>query len=293
MTADGQSFLDRFLVHLRVERGLSPATNLSYRYQVKSYLDFLETRGVRLSHATKSLVLSYIEERKNEGLKPTSLFQIALSIRQFHRFLFAEKLLNSDPTARLRLPRLHNHIPRPLSVVQMDQLLAPLVYPDFTRLRTQTMIRLAYGAGLRVSELVGLHVGDVDLEEDYIRVRQGKGGKDRLVPFDAALKVFLRAYLDARCSQKDAACPFLFFSKRGKPISRVTFWWLLKRWANQMGIEGNVSPHRLRHSFATHLLNRGVSLRGIQVALGHSDLRQTQRYTHVDLAFLRKALGNI
>ncbi|MCG3205742.1 MAG: Tyrosine recombinase XerD [Elusimicrobia bacterium] len=289
MTASA-GLLARFLAHLRVERGLSLATQSAYRRQIEGYLRDVAKQGATLAESTKETIVAYIGSRQRAGLKPSSVFHLALAVRQFHRFLYAESLLPSDPTAGMKLPKFEHIIPEPLSVVQMGRLLTPLVSLKFAALRTQTMISAAYNLGLRVSELVNLKVGDVNFEERYVRVRRGKGGRDRLVPFGQTLNDCLREYVEARNRQPNTSSPHLFLSARGRPISRGTFWWLLKRWANQAGIKGRVSPHQLRHSFATHLLNGGANLRGIQAALGHRDIRQTQIYSHVDMTFLRETL---
>lgn len=282
--------LGKFLSHIRVERGLSAATQSAYRSQIDGYLRDLSQQGLPLSDATKDSVLAYIESRQRSGIKPSSIFHLVLAIRQFHRFLFSEKLLKSDPTVTLKLPKFQHTTPEPLSVAQMGQLLTPLASPKFSAFRTQTMISTAYSLGLRVSELINLKVGDVNFEEGFVRIRRGKGGRDRLVPFGQTLKDSLRDYVKKRDRQPNSNSLHLFLSTRGRPISRGTFWWLLKRWANRAGIKGRVSPHQLRHSFATHLLAGGANLRGIQEALGHRDIRQTQIYSHVDLTFLRETL---
>ena len=282
--------LGKFLAHLRVERGLSPATQSAYRRQIESYLRDVANRGSNLAASTEEPIVAHIGSRQLAGLKPSSVFHLALAVRQFHRFLYAEKLLPSDPTTGMKLPKYAHIIPEPLSVVQMGALLTSLVSVSFTSIRTKTMIDAAYNLGLRVSELVNLKIGDVNFEEGFVRVRRGKGGRDRLVPFGQPLKATLLRYVEARMRQPNTASAHLFISAKGKPISRGTFWWLLKRWANRAGIKGRVSPHQLRHSFATHLLNGGANLRGIQAALGHRDIRQTQIYSHVDLTFLRETL---
>lgn len=282
--------LDAFLTHLRVERGLSAATLAAYRRQIDGYLRDLSSRALRLATSTKKVIVSFIESRQRAGLKPSSVFHLLLVIRQFHRFLCAEKRLRFDPTTGMKLPKFEHIIPEPLSVVQVGSLLVPLVSVSFKSLRTQTMIATAYHLGLRVSELVNLKLDDVNFAEGYVRVRKGKGSRDRLIPFGENLKKSLLNYIDERSKQPHAKIPNLFLSARGKPLSRGTFWWLLKRWANRAGIKGRVSPHQLRHSFATHLLAGGANLRGIQAALGHRDIRQTQIYSHVDMTFLRETL---
>jgi integrase/recombinase XerD len=282
--------LARFLTHLRVERGLSPATQSAYRIQIERYLRRLASDDVALAESNKEIIVAYIGARQKTGLKPSSVFHMALAIRQFHRFLFSEGILPSDPTAGLKLPKFQHTIPEPLSVAQMGELVSPLVSVSFRSLRTQAMIDAAYNLGLRVSELVNLKIDDVHFEERFVRVRKGKGGRDRMVPYGGQLDQTLRRYVEIRNRQPNAKPPHLFVSVKGKPISRGTFWWLLKRWANRAGIKGRVSPHQLRHSFATHLLAGGADLRGIQAALGHRDIRQTQIYTHVDLEMLKECI---
>ncbi|MCG3204935.1 MAG: Tyrosine recombinase XerD [Elusimicrobia bacterium] len=292
MTA-GAGLLARFLAHLRVERGLSLATQTAYRRQIEGYLRDVAKQGASLAESTKETIVAYIGSRQRAGLKPSSVFHLALAIRQFHRFLFAEKYLGIDPSAGMKLPKFEHTVPEPLSVVQIGVLLTPSVSRKFAVVKTQTMITAAYSLGLRVSELVNLNAGDVNFEEGYVRVRRGKGGQDRIIPFGQTLKNALKCYIEMRSEQSNLTLPHLFLSTRGRPISRGTFWWLLKRWANRAGIKGRVSPHQLRHSFATHLLAGGANIRGIQAALGHKDIRQTQRYSHVDISFLRKTLTHL
>ncbi len=286
----GTDLLSRFLSHLRAERGLSLATQTAYRRQIERYLRDLSHKNQPLADSTKETIVSYLESRQYAGLKPSSVFHLALAIRLFFRFIYAEKLLPTDPAAGLKLPKFQQIIPEPLSVAQMGSLLAPLVPVSFKSLRTQTMIDAAYNLGLRVSELVNLKVDDVNFIEGFVRVRRGKGGRDRIVPFGRSLNETLQRYVEATTQQPNSQSPYLFLSARGKPIGRGTFWWLLKRWAKRAGIKGRVSPHQLRHSFATHLLAGGADLRGIQAALGHKDIRQTQIYTHVDLEMLKECV---
>ena len=208
------ALLDEFVRHLRVERGLSPCTWKSYGYQIRGYLRFLEARRRSPEGATREDVLAYLERRKENGLKSASLFIAAMALRQFHRYLAQAGLAPADPTAGMRLPRFKQRIPKPLDAGAMDRLLRPPTGGKFSLLRDHAMIELMYAVGLRVSELVGLHLGQVDLREGWVRVN-GKGSKERLVPFGPRAGAALRRYLDARAARFPAAGDFVFLNGRG------------------------------------------------------------------------------
>ncbi|MBI4376524.1 MAG: tyrosine recombinase [Elusimicrobia bacterium] len=281
------SLLDGFMRHVRVERGLSENSCLSYKYQLGAYVAFLRARGRETAAATTDDVLAYLERRKGEGLRASSLFVVAVAVRQFHRHLVQAGRAATDPTAGMRLPRFKQRIPEPVSAERVDRLLRPPVGGKFAALRDHAMLELMYATGMRVSELTGLRSGQVDLGGRWVRVL-GKGSKERLVPFGARAAAALRRYLPARAARFPTAPDALFLNARGQGITRSGFGWRLAAVARRTGDSGRLTPHQIRHSCATHLLEGGADLRVLQQLLGHSSITTTQRYTHVTTRLLRK-----
>lgn len=282
--------LDEFMRHVRVERGLSENTCLSYGYQLGAYVAFLRARGRETAAATTDDVLAYLERRKGEGLGASSLFVVAVAVRQFHRRLVQAGRAATDPTEGMRLPRFKQRIPDPVSEERMDRLLRPPAGWKFAVLRDHAMLELMYATGMRVSELTGLRPGQVDLGGRWVRVL-GKGSKERLVPFGARAAAALRRYLSIRRARFPDA-PALFLNARGRGITRSGFGWRLATVARRTGDSGRLTPHQIRHSCATHLLEGGADLRVLQELLGHSSITTTQRYTHVSTQLLRKTCQN-
>ena len=283
------AMLDGFLRHLRVERGLSENTCLSYGYQLGAYVALLRARGKEPATATRDDILTYIENRKAEGLKSASIFIAAMAVRQFHRHLVEVGRAPADPTAGMRLPRFKQRIPKPVDAEGMERLLRPPVGAKFSAVRDHAMLELMYATGMRVSELTGLCLGQVDLREGWVRV-MGKGSKERLVPFGPRATAALRRYLEARTARFPAAGDILFLNDRGRgPITRGGFGRRLAAAAHRAGLSGNVTPHQIRHSCATHLLEGGADLRVLQELLGHNSITTTQRYTHVTRKLLQEA----
>lgn len=282
------SALDAFARHLRVERGLSPNTCASYGYQVAAYLAHLRQAGRDPDAVVRGDVLAYLERRKDEGLKSASLFLAAMAVKQFHLYLAAVGLAPSDPTAGMRLPRFRQRIPNPLAREAMDQLLRPPGGPKFFALRDHAMLELMYATGMRVSELVGLRLGQVDIRGGWARVL-GKGAKERLVPFGTRAGSALERYLKARAGRFPAAGDAMFINHRGGQITRGGFAWRLAAAARRAGISGRVAPHQIRHSCATAMLEGGADVRVVQALLGHASILTTQRYTHVSAGHLRAA----
>ncbi len=281
--------VDAFVQHLRVERGLAPNTCLSYGYQLGAYVAHLRENGRAVATATRGDVLAYHERRRDAGLKSASLFIAAMAVRQFHRHLVAVGLVPADPTSGMRLPRFKQRIPKPLAEEGMDRLLRPPVGGKFAALRDHAMLELMYATGMRVSELTGLRLGQVDLREGWARVT-GKGSKERLVPFGPRAGAALGRYLDARAARFPATGDVVFLNGRGRgPITRGGFGRRLGAAARRAGLLGRVTPHQIRHSCATHLLQGGVDLRTLAELLGHASVLTTARYTHVTAEHLKKA----
>lgn len=285
MTAS--ALLDEFIRHVRVERGLSPHTWESYGYQIKGYIRFMEAHGHEPATSTRDLITAYMEQLKERGLKGASIFAAAIAIRCFHRFLLERGYDTSDPTAGMRLPKFTQRLPKPLSVAEMEKLLSLPIGTKFHRVRFHAMLDLLYAAGLRVSELIGLKMDQVNMEEGWVRV-MGKGGKERIVPFGPMAKESLLSYLNVRRNRYPLAQDTLFLNSRGQGLTRGGVWWELKRMAQWSGMTGRVTPHQIRHSCATHLLEGGADLRILQEILGHQSVLTTQRYVHVTASFMRK-----
>jgi len=282
--------LDHFLNYLTVERGLSSNTLDAYGRDLARYLDFLEKEGIAHPDVVSpSLVLRFLSRLKEAGLSARSRARALVSLRMFHKFLLAEKLATVNPTSRIEAPRSMQGLPHTLSPVEVERLLAAPVGEEAFASRDRAMLELLYATGLRVSELVGLKLEDLQLEVGYL-FAFGKGSKRRIVPMGETAIFELRRYLGAGRPffERDPASPHLFLNRAGKGLTRQGFWKIIKRRARQAGIGKNITPHTLRHSFATHLLENGADLRAVQTMLGHADISTTQIYTHVTRERLRK-----
>jgi integrase/recombinase XerD len=286
------SLLDTYLAHLRVERGLSPNTLAAYGQDLGRFARFCEQR--RLTTASKldaALVGAYSADLAKSGLGPRSTGRHLSALRGLMKFLVREGELKSDPTALAARPRTGRRLPRPLAEDAMRELLHAPDPSTLRGLRDRAMLSLCYSAGLRVSELVGLRLGDIDFRRGVVAAF-GKGQKRRLVPLGEVALRDLERYRSALAGSKDArrlASGVLFPSARGRPLTRQTFWKIVRRAALAAGLADKVHPHRLRHSFATHLLTGGADLRSVQAMLGHADVSTTEIYTHVTRDHVRKA----
>ena len=282
--------LERFLDHVRLERGLSQRTVAAYEGDLRRFLAFLRERTPRrgVLEAAETDLLEYVLRLGEQGMHPRSQARALSALRGLYRYLRERGLREDDPTELLEGPRLGRSLPGVLSV---DEVLALLSAPpaDTPRgVRDRAMLTLGYAAGLRVSELVGLRMGDLRLDQGLLGV-EGKGGKRRLVPLGPAAVEALGAYLGrVRPLWTRPGEAAVFLTHRRRPMTRQGFWKLLKRHAAAAGIERPVSPHTLRHSFATHLLLGGADLRSVQAMLGHADLGTTQIYTHVGVDTLAR-----
>lgn len=283
MQAANLNLIEAFLDVLRVERNLARNTVESYRRDLLHFTQFVETKRrkglLELSEIDLREFLSFEYDR---GQKGRSTARRLTTLRMFYRYGLKEKWLGHDPTLNVELPKMGRALPQYLNQEEIDALLAQ---PDPTTplgRRDRAMLELLYASGLRVSELVGLASGDVHLDMGFVRVL-GKGSKERLVPVGRSALACLREYLELARPKltKKRLSDALFLSKRGGKMTRQQFFLLLKAYAKKAGIKKDVSPHKLRHSFATHLLNHGADLRSVQAMLGHADLATTQVYTHV------------
>lgn len=280
--------MDYFLDYIAVEKGLLPNTIASYGRDLRAYIDTVEMLDVRYAGdiPPEAPEIHLVKLSKNH-LRPSSRARALSAIKQFHRFLAREGISREIPGRDLSNPKRSKKIPRVLTIDQVERLLeAPEMKTPLGK-RDRAMLELGYGAGLRVSELCGLELHDLK-EQDRLVLVRGKGKKERLVPYGTHAAGALKRYLDRGRPHlaKDRVIPYLFLNRRGNKISRVGFFKNLKRYAAIAGIEMEVSPHVLRHSFATHLLHGGADLRYVQELLGHADISTTQIYTSVDTRHL-------
>lgn len=283
MQAANLNLVEAFLDVLRVERNLAKNTVESYRRDLLHFTEFVENKRKKgLLEVSESDLREFLSFEYDRGQKGRSTARRLTALRMFYRHGLKEKWLEHDPAVKVELPKIGRALPHFLSVEEIESLFAQ---PDLTTplgRRDRAMLELLYASGLRVSELVGLGSSNVHLEMGVVRVF-GKGSKERLVPVGRSAMGFLKEYLElARPAlAKGRLSDALFLSNRGRKMTRQQFFLLLKSYAKKAGIKKEVSPHKLRHSFATHLLNGGADLRSVQAMLGHADLATTQVYTHV------------
>ena len=286
-----ESPIDAYLDHLRVERRLAAHTLESYARDLAALAEFAAGRERAVEALDRRDLDAFVQHQRLHGLAPRSVARRVAAVRGFYKFLIVDRRLEHNPADDLRPPSAWPALPKFLSIDEVDTLIAQ---PDVSTplgLRDRAMIELLYATGLRVSELVAVRMADLHLDEQYLTC-VGKGSKERLVPLGEIAADWIRRYhRDARPElakrPQGNRTPGLFLNARGGPISRVGFWKVLKRYGLAAGLPRTLSPHVLRHSFATHLLERGADLRAIQMMLGHADLSTTQIYTHVLEARLR------
>jgi integrase/recombinase XerD len=290
--------IQQFLDHVRVERELAPATVSAYGGDLGDFAKFAAARKVADARAVRSIdVLDYLARITEQGLSARSQARRLIALRQLFRFLRAERLCDADPTEEVDLPRFGRKLPVFLTVDEVDQLLAAPDRRTPRGARDGAMLETLYATGLRVSELVRLRLADVNFDAGYL-LAFGKGRKQRLVPIGEVAIAGVREYLETARStflsgggkgnaKTKAASNALFLTRHGRAMSRQSFWKLLGRYAVAAGIRKKISPHKLRHSFATHLVERGADLRAVQAMLGHADIGTTEIYTHLSRKHLR------
>lgn len=284
------AYLDLFLGYLTVEKGLTRNTLEAYSRDIARYLDYLERLRITDPATIIPLqVAGFITSLKEEGLAPRSRARTLSALRMFHRFLVREGYCTTNPTAIIESPRTVRTLPKVLSAREVEALLAGPTGDEATEVRDRAMLELLYATGLRVSELVALRVRDVNLDAGYL-LTTGKGEKERLVPLgDAARDAVLDYLRQVRCTQDPSGeNPYLFLTRLRDRMTRQAFWNIIKKRAVAAGIRKSISPHTLRHSFATHLLENGADLRSVQMMLGHADLATTQIYTHITRERLKR-----
>ena len=291
MEADAARLLEAFLANMSAERGLSEATLTAYRQDLTQFLTALRAKDVaQVKAITPGHVYGFLAGLRQAGLRPASIARKAISVRLWMQFLCRDGHLAVDPTLAVETGKLAQRLPTTLSLPEIERLLTVPSAATPAGLRDRAMLEAMYGCGLRVSELVALKSEDVDLRARLLRPF-GKGGKERQVPLGDGVHDTLTTYLASARPLLLATkppTPFLFVTRQGGPMTRHHFLVLVKAYAHQAGIARTISPHVLRHSFATHLLSGGADLRAIQEMLGHASVQTTQRYTRVDVARLRE-----
>lgn len=277
------TLIDRFINHLSVEKGLSPNTLSAYAQDLQKLTEFIDQKGISgPDRIERKEILLFLSDLKRRALAASSTARILSTLRTFFQFLITEGVLQQDPFAHIHSPRQAFRLPKVLHPTEVEALLNFPKGDNPIGLRNDAMIELLYATGLRVSELVSLPMGAVNLESGYL-IAHGKGSKERLVPIGKCAREKLSRYLTfARpLLLKTKIATLLFINRSGKGISRQAFWMQLKKTARKAGIRRSITPHMLRHSFASHLLEGGADLRSVQMLLGHTDISTTQIYTHV------------
>ncbi|ARD11479.1 MULTISPECIES: site-specific tyrosine recombinase XerD [Pseudomonas] len=289
MAAIDHPLIDRFLDALWLEKGLSDNTRDSYRSDLALFNGWLQERNVDLPSAGREVILDHLAWRVENAYKPRSTARFLSGARGFYRYLLREKLISVDPTLQIDMPQLGKPLPKSLSEADVEALLAAPDLSEPIGERDRAMLEVLYACGLRVTELISLTLEQVNLRQGVLRV-MGKGSKERLVPMGEEAIVWVERYLRGARDELLGGKPsdVLFPSTRGDQMTRQTFWHRIKHQATVAGIGKSLSPHTLRHAFATHLLNHGADLRVVQMLLGHSDLSTTQIYTHVARARLQE-----
>lgn len=277
-----------FMQYLSVERGLATNTLEAYERDLTSFIVFLEQKSIcDLQQVNRYHLSDYLLHLKKEGKKATTISRAVAAIRSFFQFLERERLIEHNPSQHLLTPKLEMKLPRTMQVDDVDRLLNAPDLNSILGIRDRAMLELLYATGMRVSELLSLNLEDLHLEMGFVRCI-GKGSKERIIPLGRMASVALHRYLDearthllkANATSISDEQP-LFINNRGKRLTRQGFWKIIKKYATEAGIVAEITPHTLRHSFATHLLDNGADLRSVQELLGHADISTTQIYTHV------------
>ena len=281
MSSQADILADQFINHLRVERGLADNTVQSYSRDLFRFLDFLNAKKLSPLRATQDDMRDYMGRLK-QTLSARSCARNLSSLKMFFRFLVSDGKIKTSPARLLEATKLSQRLPGILSRQEVDSLLSQPDGSNHLGQRDKALLEILYATGLRVSELVGLKLSNINLEAGYVRMI-GKGSKERIVPMGSKALDTLKAYLSEGRPRllKGRSSSYLFLNLRGSPITRQGFWKIIKKYGRSAGIKKEITPHKLRHSFATHLLEGGADLRSVQVMLGHADISTTQIYTHI------------
>lgn len=280
-----------FIHYLSVERGLAINTLTAYKTDLNQYVQYLQKQGItKPEQATKVNVIGYLIQLQKSELVASTISRKLAALKTFYRFLFNEDIIHLDPTATLEAPRLNQYLPQVMTLSEVEQLLNQPKGHSVLGQRDKAMLELLYATGIRVSELISLDVADINLKIGFIRCL-GKGSKERIVPLGTVASQQVQQYLNnsrlklIRANDKEQA---IFINRSGNRLSRQGFWKLIKKHARECGITKSITPHTMRHSFATHLLENGADLRAVQEMLGHADISTTQIYTHLTKSRLKQ-----
>lgn len=289
-----QDSIEDFFHYLRVERGLSENTLQSYQRDLKSYTHFLKAKAEldSLDLVVRNHIINYLYELNDQGKSAATIARTLSSIRLFHQFLVRENYTTKDPSLHIETPKKERKLPKVLSSEEVERLLS-LQGDEPLAIRNKAMLEMLYATGLRVSELISLKVSDLHLTMGFVRCF-GKGSKERIVPLGNLAKESVESYLSLSRDHlvKNKKVEELFVNHHGNKLTRQGFWKVLKAITKETGINKEITPHTLRHSFATHLLENGADLRAVQEMLGHADISTTQIYTHVTKARLKDIYSN-
>lgn len=284
--------INGFKAYLKLERGLSDNTSVGYSNDVRKLYDFIKSENIELKQVTLEMLHSFVAQLHDLGISPRSQARIISGIKSFFKYLKLEGYVEEDPSVMLETPLLGTHLPEILSVEEIDAMIECIDLSKPDGQRNRAIIETLYGCGLRVSELINLEISKLYLDEGYVVIR-GKGSKERLVPISEVAQEQILLYINEQRSMqtiKRGDDNILFLNKRGGRLSRVMIFYIIKRLAELAGIRRQVSPHTLRHSFATHLLEGGANLRAIQQMLGHESISTTEIYIHIDRTRLREEI---
>lgn len=286
-----KDLLDSFTAHLLLERSLSPNTVEGYSVDVRHLIDFLDDKGIEIRDVTETDLHQLLATLRDLGISPRSQARMIAGMRAFFRFLILEKEIEKDPAELLESPTLPRELPDVLSVEEIDAMIAAIPQEKEEALRNEAIIETLYGSGLRVSELVDARISRMSLSDGLLIV-EGKGSKQRMVPLSPTSVELIEKWLPQRnrLNIKPAGQDVIFLNRRGAPLTRVMVFYIIRDLARMAGIRKKVSPHTLRHSFATHLLEGGANLRAIQEMLGHESIATTELYLHLDRSRLRREL---
>ena len=288
LSSSPEGILQVFLEFLSVEKGLSSNTLLSYSRDMKKLFQFFQKEKIHWLKAGEENLIRFIHHQSRSSLSARSLARLISSLKSFYKFLVLDGMIKKSPAVNLSSPKTWFSLPKFLTMSEVDLLLNQPDEKDIRGIRDKAMLELLYATGLRVSELVTLKIKDLNLEDGFL-LCMGKGGKERIVPIGDSATRAIRRYLDeARPLLLKQPNNFLFLTRRGSAFTRQGFWKLLKSYAKKADLDVKISPHVLRHTFATHLLERGADLRSVQLMLGHSQITTTQIYTHVSRQQLRR-----
>jgi integrase/recombinase XerD len=284
-----RQYIPTFIDFIEVERGMSRNTIQSYKRDIEKFAAYAERINKDVSSVTREDIVNFMMELKDNGLSATSIARHLASLKTFWKFLSAEQYVTENPASVVETPKIWKNIPDVLSKEEVEKLLAAPPHKGWMGIRDRAILELMYATGLRVSEVKDLKKANVNLEANYVKCH-GKGGKERIVPLGKFAEKAVREYVEPHRSKLvvKTSDEHLFLSRFGKMLSRQSVWKMVQKYATLSGIRKHITPHTLRHSFATHLLEGGAELRGVQEMLGHADISTTQIYTHVNKDKLRK-----